>query len=245
MIKIGNNTVTMPPGTVKVCVGDIKVWPPYDDDLIIITRNDYAIGWTNADTDEVEVGYRRKALPEGYTECLYNTIAGGGTFSTGWYTNGTSIIQAKIYKESAPSQAFYLWYSTTATSGANKRLYFTCGASSGTCRFGSGTQAVTTTDIIGKEITIRQDITGIYLDESLYAAYSNPTVDTSADYLRFGSSTNANSSVRFYYFFHIRDGALKSYYVPCIRNSDNQSGFYNIVKDAFLAGGTAGPIKHQ
>lgn len=243
MIKIGNNTITMPLGTIKVCVGDTKVWPPYDDDLIIITRNDYAIGWTNTDTDEVEVGYRRKALPEGYTECLYSTINGGGTFSTGWYTNGTSIIQAKIYKENVPTSVFNPWYSDT--SGGDKRLYFAFGHVAGNSRFGSESKQVQSADLIGKEITIRQDITGIYLDESLYVAYNNPTVATSSNYLRFGSSTDADSSLRYYYFFHIRDGALKSYYVPCIRNSDNKSGFYNIVNDAFIAGGTAGPVKRQ
>lgn len=242
MIKLGTSIITLPTGAVKVYVGDNLVWPVVDHDLIIITRNDYVIGWDNANQDNIEVGYRRKGLPDGYTECLYNDIAGGTEGTTGWKTNNTSIIEARIYRAAAPASAFYMWRSDYAPSAGNARFQATMGASAGTWRAGSGTAAVNTVDIVGAPVTLRQDATGAYVDNSLYAAYSSPTITTSSNSLKWGTS---GSDLRYYYFFHIRDGILRTFYIPCTRDSDGASGFYNLASDVFIEMGTAGPAKFK
>lgn len=172
-------------------------------------------------------------LPSGYTKLQYVTL-NQATIDTGEKTKQTTVIESKVYTNS--STATYFWLSDSSSSGTtNTTAYY---SSSGNWRFDGKTQTIASATIKGGVHEFIQNKDGVWMDGTKVVTYSSVSTFTSSANLKFGAS--ANNNVRHYYFRHYKDGVLVSNYIPCT-NPDNVAGFYDLVKEEFKEGGTAGP----
>lgn len=174
--------------------------------------------------------------PSGYTLLQYVTLK-NKLIDTGEKTTLGTQIDAKIHVTSATSVATYLWYSDSNSSGTSNTTAY-C-SSSGNWRFNGKALSVANVTYVGAAHVFKQNKEGMWLDGTKKGTYSSPSSFTSSANLRFGSSS-ANGEMRVYYFIHTKDGVEVSHYIPC-KNASNVAGFFDLVKEEFTAGGTAGP----
>lgn len=174
--------------------------------------------------------------PAGYTPLEYVTLK-NKLIDTGEKTTRGTQIDAKIHVTSATSVATYLWYSDSNSSGTSNTTAY-C-SSAGNWRFNGETFSIANASYVGAAHVFKQNKSGVWIDGTSKGTYSSPSSFTSTANLRFGSSS-ANGQMRVYYFQHTKDGVLVSDFIPC-KNASNVAGFFDLVKEEFVAGGTAGP----
>ena len=175
-------------------------------------------------------------LPPEYEELQYVTLRNTNIY-TGEKTNKTTEIEA--YVNPTATTATYLWYSDSSSSGSsNTTAYF---SSSGNWRFGNRTISIANASYAGAFHTFKQDSSGVTIDGESKGTYASMSSFTSSTELKFGSSANTDN--RWKYFKHAKNGELVSFYKACKRLSDNVAGFYDLIKEEFKPGGTAGPAE--
>lgn len=174
--------------------------------------------------------------PEGYTLLQYVTLK-NELIDTGEKTTRETQIDAKIHVTSATSVATYLWYSDSNSSGTTNTTAY-C-SSSGNWRFNGKSFSIANANYVGAAHVFKQNKSGVWIDGTSKGTYSSPSTFTSSANLRFGSSS-ANGQMNVYYFKHTKDGVVVSDYIP-VKNASNVAGFYDLAKEEFIAGGTAGP----
>lgn len=153
-------------------------------------------------------------------------------------TDGSEI-EAAIRVTSASSVATYLWYSDSNSSGSSNTTAY-C-SSAGNWRFGNRTFSIGNATYIGDMHIFIQNKSGVWIDGTKINSYSSVSTFTSSANLRFGSSTT-NGQMDVSYFKHSKGGTLVSLYIPVRRRSDSVAGFWDLVKEEFTTGGTAGPV---
>ena len=195
------------------------------------------VGTNGVLTSNGKVLYKEdETLPQGYTKLQYVTLS-NFRVDTGEKTTEESVVETKIYISS--TTATYLWYSDSNSSGTtNTTAYSSSGG--GNWRFDGATVSIVSSVFRGDVHVIKQNNSGVFMDGTSIGTYSNVGTFTSSSNLLFGPS--ASVSVNYYYFKHVKDGEVVSYYIPCL-NPDNTAGFYDLVKETFTAGGTAGPTE--
>ena len=171
-------------------------------------------------------------LPSGFTKLSYVSLK-NSLIDTGAKTNKTTVIEAKMMPTTTTST--YLWYSDSSSSGSSNTTAY-C-SSSGNWRFGSRVFGIGNANYVGAMHEFKQSEEGVWIDGSKINSYATVSSFTSSANLRFGSS--ANTANRFVWFKHTRDGALLTWHRACRRDSDNAVGFYELVSDTFIEGGTA------
>lgn len=158
---------------------------------------------------------------------------------TGEKSTNNSEIEAGIRVTSASSAATYLWYSDSSSSGSTNTTAY-C-SSTGNWRFGNRTFSIQNATYIGDMHTFIQNKEGVWIDGTKINSYSSVPTFTSSANLRFGASS-ANGKMDVSFFKHSKSGALVSHYIPVRRISDATAGFWDLIKEEFTAGGTAGPV---
>ena len=154
-------------------------------------------------------------------------------------STNNSEIEAGIRVTSASSVATYLWYSDSNSSGSTNTTAYCSGA--GNWRFGNRTFSIPNATYVGNMHTFIQNENGVWIDDDKINSYSSVPTFTSSANLQFGSSS-ANGKMDVSFFKHSKSGVLVSHYIPVRRISDNTAGFWDLIKEEFTAGGTAGPV---
>ena len=173
-------------------------------------------------------------LPPEYVELQYVTM-NSQYIDTGEKTNQSTVIEARVKPTTTTST--YLWLSDSSSSGTkNTTAYF---SSSGYWRFGSRYVSVANASYYGTFRDYKQSVEGVWIDGVRRGTYSTVSSFTSNNNLRFGSSAATDN--QWVSFKHTKGGELVSYYKACKRASDNVAGFYDLIKEEFIEGGTAGP----
>lgn len=186
-------------------------------------------------------------LPQGYTELEYVEAAGNQRIDLGYYVNSFCAIYMDVELSSSGSGSF--WGGTTNAKNTSSYLSYSTG-SNGLTTIQSAIGAVYTEakslEIAGKrsviiqnKITRKMEVDGSLYDLNIGVPASRITfVIFQTKYTSTSSTTPSYSSgfrgkIYEWKLSTLSTGEYNFDYIPCLRNSDNIAGFYDLKNNVF------------
>ena len=177
------------------------------------------------------VARRQSGLPTGYQ--LLDWLGSTKSIETAIPTTNNTEIRAKWYR--ARNNAQYLYVSDSGGSlTTNTTAYL---SRTGNWRFGSDWYALDAVDQTMYESI--QNKSGIWLNGTKIATYTNVGTFTSETNLRLLGTNQYSDATQLYWLEHRESGVLVAKYLPVKQLSDNAYGFYDIIGNAFYTNAEA------
>lgn len=175
------------------------------------------------------------AIPAGYTRLAGIRFAGNTYYDTGLHIEGSDTIKLS-YLATANGYVFGALHSSTASDNIN--LYHVNGVNQGTVRYGSARVRPTTENNVRYDLTITP--TGVIGFDTTYS-WTQQTF-TASQLLYIGWSPNTSYGKLKGTIYDNVEIVGKANFIPVIRNSDGEIGYYDTYSRTFLVNqGSAAP----
>ena len=170
-------------------------------------------------------------LPTGYQ--LLDWLSSTKSIETARPTTNNTEIRAKWYR--ARNNAQYLYVSDSGSALATNTTAYL--SRTGNWRFGSDWYALDAVDQTMYESI--QNKSGIWLNDTKIATYTNVGTFTSETNLRLLGTNQYSDTTQLYWLEHYESDVLVAKYLPVKQLSDNTYGFYDIIGGAFYTNAEA------